>query len=90
MVYLHQTKLSMIEITYFGDSSTLPDGTPGGNTMEIGDATKAAKFVGTNTIMAMHDDTFPYIQIDQAAAKKLAAKEKINLVLCNIGENLTL
>jgi L-ascorbate metabolism protein UlaG (beta-lactamase superfamily) len=55
-------------------------------TMGIKDAIKAAKFVGTNTIVGMHYNTFSYIEMDLEAAKNLATKEKINLVLCNIGE----
>ena len=116
-------------------SSTLPDGSPGGNpggfvvkhdagcfyyagdtalsydmkligeefkidfaflpigdnfTMGIDDAIKASDFVGTNKIIAMHFDTFPYIEIDLEAAKKAAAKAGKELILLNIGESITL
>jgi L-ascorbate metabolism protein UlaG (beta-lactamase superfamily) len=116
-------------------SSTLPDGSPGGNpggfvikhdagcfyyagdtalsydmkligeefkidfaflpigdnfTMGIDDAIKASDFVGTNKIIAMHFDTFPYIEIDMEAAKKAATKAGKELILFNIGESITL
>ncbi|WP_194777785.1 metal-dependent hydrolase [Pararhodonellum marinum] len=115
-------------------SSTLPDGTPGGNpggfvvktdsvcfyfagdtaltydmkligkqfevdfaffpigdnfTMDIHDALEAANFVGTKTIIGMHYNTFPYIEIDIEAAKKAAEKSGIALILLNIGEKIT-
>ena len=116
-------------------SSTLPDGSPGGNpggyvvqsedqtfyfagdtaltydmkligeefsvdfafmpigdnfTMGIADAVRAAELVGTRKIIGMHYDTFPYIEIDQAAAKKAADKAGLELIMLNIGENITL
>ncbi|MCH7401782.1 metal-dependent hydrolase [Belliella kenyensis] len=116
-------------------SSTLPDGTPGGNpggfvirhdkgcfyyagdtaltydmkligeefnidfaflpigdnfTMGIDDAIKAADFVGTNKIIGMHFDTFPYIEIDLESAKKTATKAGKELILLNIGESITI
>lgn len=116
-------------------SSTLPDGSPGGNpggyvvqsenqtfyfagdtaltydmkligeefsvdfafmpigdnfTMGINDAVRAAEFVGTRKIIGMHYDTFPYIEIDQTAAKKAADKAGLELIMLNIGENITL
>jgi L-ascorbate metabolism protein UlaG (beta-lactamase superfamily) len=116
-------------------SSTLPDGSPGGNpggfvvqhekgcfyyagdtaltydmkligeefkidfaflpigdnfTMGIDDAIKAADFVGTKKIIAMHYDTFPYIEIDLEAAKKAAGRAGKELILLNIGDSITL
>jgi L-ascorbate metabolism protein UlaG (beta-lactamase superfamily) len=116
-------------------SSTLPDGSPGGNpggfvvqsdqatfyfagdtaltydmkliaeefdidyaflpigdnfTMGINDAIKAAEFVGTKKIIGMHYDTFPYIEIDKESAKKAADKAGMDLIMLNIGKNLTL
>ncbi len=115
-------------------SSTLPDGSPGGNpggfvvqwgdrafyyagdtaltydmklieeefnidfaflpigdnfTMGIEDALKAAKLVGTQKIVGMHYDTFPYIQIDKDDAKKAADKAGIELIMLNIEETIT-
>jgi len=116
-------------------SSTLPDGSPGGNpggfvikhsegcfyyagdtaltydmkligeefkidfaflpigdnfTMGIDDAIKAADFVGTRKIIAMHFNTFPFIEIDLEASKKAALKAGKELILLNIGESITL
>lgn len=116
-------------------SSTLPDGSPGGNpggfvveyekgcfyfagdtaltydmkligeefkidfaflpigdnfTMDIHDAIKASDFVGTKKIIAMHYDTFPYIEIDLDAAKKAAERAGKELILLNIGDSITL
>lgn len=116
-------------------SSTLPDGSPGGNpggfviqhengcfyfagdtaltydmkligeefkidfaflpigdnfTMDIHDAIKSADFVGTKKIIAMHYDTFPYIEIDLEAAKKAADRAGKELILLNIGDSITL
>jgi L-ascorbate metabolism protein UlaG (beta-lactamase superfamily) len=59
-------------------------------TMGIQDALKAADWVGTKRIIGMHYDTFPYIAIDQEAAKKAAAKAGKELILLNIGDSITL
>lgn len=59
-------------------------------TMGIKDAIKAADWVGTKRIIGMHYDTFPYIAIDQEAAKKAAAEAGKELILLNIGDSITL
>lgn len=59
-------------------------------TMGIDDAIKAAAFVGTERIIGMHYDTFPYIVIDKEVAKKAANKKGMELILFNIGEKITL
>lgn len=59
-------------------------------TMGIDDAIRAADFVGTDRIIGMHYDTFPYIEIDLEAAKKAASEAKKELILLNIGESITL
>lgn len=59
-------------------------------TMGISDAIKAADFVGTRKIIAMHYDTFPYIEIDLEAAKKAAERAGKELILLNIGDSITL
>jgi L-ascorbate metabolism protein UlaG (beta-lactamase superfamily) len=59
-------------------------------TMGIKDAIKAADFVGTNKIIGMHYDTFPYIEIDLEDAKKAASEAGKELILLNIGETITL
>lgn len=59
-------------------------------TMGINDSLKAANWVGTNRIIGMHYDTFPYITIDPDAAKKAAAEAGKELILLNIGDSITL
>ncbi|MDQ3393475.1 MAG: metal-dependent hydrolase [Bacteroidota bacterium] len=59
-------------------------------TMDINDAAKAANFVQVDTIIGMHYDTFPYIQIDHDKIKSTAKEKNKNLVLLKIGENITL
>ncbi len=59
-------------------------------TMGIQDAIKAADFVGTDKIIGMHYDTFPYIEIDLEDVKKAASKAGKELILLNIGETITL
>jgi L-ascorbate metabolism protein UlaG (beta-lactamase superfamily) len=59
-------------------------------TMGIEDALKAADFVGTNTIVGMHYDTFPYIEIDHENARQLAKEAGKTLNLLAIGETITL
>ncbi|HSI75388.1 MAG TPA: metal-dependent hydrolase [Lunatimonas sp.] len=59
-------------------------------TMGIGDALKAADFVGTEKIIGMHYDTFPYIQIDKEAALAAAGSAGKELLLLTIGKSITL
>ncbi|MBD3629109.1 metal-dependent hydrolase [Cyclobacterium sp.] len=59
-------------------------------TMDIKDAIKAADFVGTDKIIGMHYDTFPYIRINKSEAKQLAEKAGKRLFLPEIGESITL
>ncbi|EIM73084.1 metal-dependent hydrolase [Nitritalea halalkaliphila LW7] len=59
-------------------------------TMGIDDALKAADFVGTDKIIAMHFDTFPYIEIDLEEAKRKAAAAKKELIVLEIGQSITL
>ncbi len=59
-------------------------------TMGIEDALKAAEFVGTKKIIAMHYDTFPFIEIDHAAAKKSAERAGKELIILNIGDSISL
>lgn len=56
-------------------------------TMGIEDAVKAAQFVGVKQVIGMHFDTFPYIEIDHAAAKSAFEAAGISLTLLNIGES---
>ncbi|AHM63297.1 metal-dependent hydrolase [Flammeovirgaceae bacterium 311] len=59
-------------------------------TMGIGDALKAADFVGTKKIFGMHYDTFPYIKIEQNDVHEVAAKAGKELKLFQIGETITI
>lgn len=70
------------------DFAVLPIG--GNFTMGIEDALKAAEFVGTEKIVGMHYDTFPYIQIDKDAALKQASAAGKELLLLTIVNSITL
>lgn len=59
-------------------------------TMGIDDALRAADFVGTEKILGMHYDTFPYIIIDKEEAKRKATASGKELILLKIGEKITL
>ncbi len=59
-------------------------------TMDIKDALKAADFVQVNTIIGMHYDTFPYIEIDHDEVKKIAREKNKNLILLQVGKSITL
>lgn len=59
-------------------------------TMGIRDALKAADFVGTEKIIGMHYDTFPYIEIDKDAALAEARGAGKELLLLKIGNSITL
>ena len=53
-------------------------------TMDIKDALKAAQFVGTKKVIAMHYDTFPPIKVDKDACVKMAAAAGIELIFSTI------
>ncbi len=59
-------------------------------TMGAEDAAMAAEWVKTNTVVGVHYDTFGYIVIDHAAAKKLFAARNIDLKLPAIGTTIEL
>lgn len=56
-------------------------------TMGIGDAVKAAQFVGSRQVTGMHFDTFDYIKTDHRKAHEAFAAAGITLKLPNIGES---
>jgi L-ascorbate metabolism protein UlaG (beta-lactamase superfamily) len=63
----------------------------GGNfTMDVQDAIKAAEFIKCNTIVGVHYNTFPPIEIDTAAAVKAFEKSGKKLHLLNIGDSIDL
>lgn len=57
-------------------------------TMGYKDAVKAAGFVNTNKVIAMHYDTFPYIEINKDDAVKTAESDGKELVFFKIGETI--
>jgi L-ascorbate metabolism protein UlaG (beta-lactamase superfamily) len=61
----------------------------GGNfTMDVADAVKAADFIKCDTIIGVHYNTFPPIQIDTDAAVKAFEKAGKKLLLPKIGESI--
>jgi len=59
-------------------------------TMGYEDAAKAAGFLSCNSIIGMHYNTFPYIEIDTEAAKNYFTNNEKDLILMDIGKNLEL
>lgn len=59
-------------------------------TMGIDDAMRAAEFVGVNTIVGVHYDTFPPIKLDREAALSAAQAAGKKLLLPGIGDALDL
>lgn len=59
-------------------------------TMGIDDAILACDFIGTDKIIGCHYDTFGYIKIDHAAAKKSFADKGKELILLPIGDSTNL
>jgi L-ascorbate metabolism protein UlaG (beta-lactamase superfamily) len=57
-------------------------------TMDVADAVKAADWVNTNTIVGMHFDTFPNIQLDKEQAQQTVEQAGKELILLNIGETI--
>ncbi len=59
-------------------------------TMDVDDAVTAADFVECDKVLGYHFDTFPYIVIDQEAAKDKFAQAGKILTLLEIGASITL
>lgn len=59
-------------------------------TMGYADALLASDFIGCNKIIGCHYDTFGYIEIDHAAAKKAFAEKGKELILLDIGASIEL
>jgi L-ascorbate metabolism protein UlaG (beta-lactamase superfamily) len=59
-------------------------------TMDMYDAAKAADFVKVEKVIAMHFDTFPPIEVDHDEAKSVFSKAGKELIMMNIGEQITL
>ncbi|WP_345157515.1 metal-dependent hydrolase [Pontibacter saemangeumensis] len=80
--------MKLIPEQYDLDFALLPIGD--NFTMDIHDAVLAADFVQTDTIIGMHYDTFPYIEIDKAEAKEVAQLADKELILMEIGQTINL
>lgn len=80
--------MKLIPEDYKLDFAFLPIGN--NFTMDINDAIKAANFVQVDTVIGMHYDTFPYIEIDHDEVKKVAKEKNKNLILLQIGKSITL
>jgi len=59
-------------------------------TMDVQDAVLAASFVECDKVLGCHYDTFGYIMVDHAAAKKTFFDAGKDLMLLEIGESLVL
>jgi L-ascorbate metabolism protein UlaG (beta-lactamase superfamily) len=59
-------------------------------TMDIRDAMLAANFVNTRKVIAMHFDTFPYIEIDHMATDLIAKRAEKELIVMEIGQTISL
>jgi len=59
-------------------------------TMDAADASEAAKLVGCKTVVGVHYDTFGYIKIDHAKAKKIFSDAGQILHLIDIGKSIDL
>ncbi|OEK01603.1 hydrolase [Roseivirga sp. 4D4] len=59
-------------------------------TMGISDAMKAAKMVRCDKVIGVHFDTFPYVAIDRQESMQIAAENKVQLTLPEIGQTLSL
>ncbi len=57
-------------------------------TMGVNDALKCSDFIGCNNIVAMHYNTFPYIEIDIEKAKETFAKAGKTLHVIEIGQTI--
>ncbi len=61
-----------------------------GLTMGVGDAIKAARYVGVKKVLGVHYDTFGYIKIDHAKAFESFKAAGMELFLQNIGSEAEL
>ena len=59
-------------------------------TMGIDEAVVAANFIGCQTIIGIHYDTFGFIKIDHEAAINKFATAGVKLILLHIGESISL
>lgn len=59
-------------------------------TMDVDDACIAADFLNVNRVLGYHFDTFGYIKIDHKVSKQKFTNKQKELVLLEIGQNITL
>ena len=59
-------------------------------TMGIDDALITANYVGTDKVIGMHYDTFPYIKIDHQTVLDKASAAGIDLTLPVIGQSFNI
>jgi L-ascorbate metabolism protein UlaG (beta-lactamase superfamily) len=54
-------------------------------TMDVVDAVECARMIGCKKVVGVHYDTFGFIKIDHAAAKKTFQENGVELILADIG-----
>lgn len=59
-------------------------------TMDYKDASICAQWIGVDTVIGTHFDSFPYIEIDHTAAQKTFTNKGMTLHLPNVGDSLSL
>lgn len=59
-------------------------------TMDLSEAMVAARWLGVKKVIAMHFDTWPYIEINHQEATIIADHHEIELVLMKIGETIAI
>ncbi len=59
-------------------------------TMGIEDGVRAAKMVGVKKVIAMHYDTFGYIEINHEEARKAFEEAGIELIMMEIGKSMNI
>ena len=59
-------------------------------TMDATDAAECAEMINCKKIVGVHYDTFGFIKIDHAKAKKIFADKGVELLLIKIGETITI
>lgn len=80
--------MKLIPLQYELDIAILPIGD--NFTMGINDAILASDFIECDKILGYHYDTFGYIEIDHAAAKRKFFEKDKDLMLLEIGESIEL
>jgi L-ascorbate metabolism protein UlaG (beta-lactamase superfamily) len=79
--------MKVIGESYKIDFAFLPIGS--NFTMDYKDAIKAATFVGTSEVIAMHFDTFPYIKINKDKVLRAAQEAGVSIKIPEIGESFS-